>query len=187
MAGTLSVQKIQGLASSATPTVVEVSSGHTLVQPHMPLQIIQGNLNTAVSTTSTSFVDVGLTATITPKFATSKVLVTVVLGKVGQSNTNGSSWKILRGSDVVIQHSAASGNAQTQAAFHISNGIYGASNPDRYVDSPILNFLDSPNSASALVYKIQWKNDGGTSYLNRWATNVDMGSTSSITLTEVAQ
>ena len=28
MAGTLSVQKIQGLASSATPTVVEVSSGH---------------------------------------------------------------------------------------------------------------------------------------------------------------
>ena len=30
MAGTLSVQKIQGLASSATPTVVEVSSGHAL-------------------------------------------------------------------------------------------------------------------------------------------------------------
>ena len=30
MAGTLSVQKIQGLASSATPTAVEVSSGHAL-------------------------------------------------------------------------------------------------------------------------------------------------------------
>ncbi len=30
MAGTLSVQKIQGLATSATPTVVEVSSGHEL-------------------------------------------------------------------------------------------------------------------------------------------------------------
>ena len=30
MAGTLSVQKIQGLASSATPTVVEVSNGHAL-------------------------------------------------------------------------------------------------------------------------------------------------------------
>ena len=30
MAGTLSVQKIQGLASSATPTVVEVSSGHSI-------------------------------------------------------------------------------------------------------------------------------------------------------------
>ena len=33
MAGTLSVQKIQGLATSATPTVVEVSSGHTLHAP----------------------------------------------------------------------------------------------------------------------------------------------------------
>ena len=30
MAGTLSVQKIQGLSTSATPTVVEVSSGHEL-------------------------------------------------------------------------------------------------------------------------------------------------------------
>ena len=30
MAGTLSVQKIQGLASSATPTTVEVSNGHAL-------------------------------------------------------------------------------------------------------------------------------------------------------------
>ena len=30
MAGTLSVQKIQGLASSATPTTVEISSGHKL-------------------------------------------------------------------------------------------------------------------------------------------------------------
>ena len=30
MAGTLSVQKIQGLATSATPTVVEISNGHAL-------------------------------------------------------------------------------------------------------------------------------------------------------------
>ena len=183
MVSILKTDKIQASHGST----IEVPSGHTLVQPHMPLQIIQGNLNTAVSTTSTSFVDAGLTATITPKFATSKVLVTVVLGKVGQSNSNGSSWKILRGSDVVIQHSAASGNAQTQAAFHIANGIYGVTNHDRYVDTVVLNYLDSPSSTSALVYKIQWKNDGGTSYLNRWATNVDMGSTSSITLTEVAQ
>ena len=30
MAGTLSVTNIQGLATSATPTVVEVSSGHSI-------------------------------------------------------------------------------------------------------------------------------------------------------------
>ena len=30
MAGTISVQKIQGLATSATPTTVEISSGHKL-------------------------------------------------------------------------------------------------------------------------------------------------------------
>ena len=30
MAGTLSVQKIQGLATSATPTTIEITSGHKL-------------------------------------------------------------------------------------------------------------------------------------------------------------
>jgi hypothetical protein len=186
MAGTLSVQKIQGLASSATPTVVEVSSGHTLVQPHMPLQIIQSTVNTASTTTSTSFGDVGLSATITPKFATSKVLVTVILGKIGQSNTNGSQWKILRDSTVVIQHSG-SGIAHDNACFHVANAVYGVSNPERFVDTVVLNCFDSPSSTSALVYKVQWRVDGGTAYFNRWGTNTDGGSTSSITLTEVAQ
>ena len=182
MVSILKTDKIQASHGST----IEVPSGHTLVQPHMPLQIIQGNLNTAVSTTSTSFVDVGLSATITPKFATSKVLVTVVLGKVGQSNSNGSQWKILRDSTVVIQHSG-SGLAHNDAAFHVSNAIYGASNLERYVDTVVLNCFDSPSSTSALVYKVQWKVDGGTAYFNRWGVNTDAGSTSSITLTEVAQ
>ena len=172
--------------AARTGNTINIESGDTLVQPHMPLQIIQSTVNTASTTTSTSFGDVGLSATITPKFATSKVLVTVVLGKVGQSNSNGSQWKILRDSTVVIQHSG-SGLAHNDAAFHVSNAIYGASNLERYVDTVVLNCFDSPSSTSALVYKVQWKVDGGTAYFNRWGVNTDAGSTSSITLTEVAQ
>ena len=48
MAGTLSVQKIQGLASSATPTTVEIASGHKLtgaagsiVAPGQVIQTLQ--------------------------------------------------------------------------------------------------------------------------------------------------
>ena len=55
-----------------------------------PVQIVQSTVNTASTTTSTSFGDVGLSAAITPSSTSNKVLVTVVLGKVGQSNTNGS-------------------------------------------------------------------------------------------------
>ena len=74
MAGTLSVQKIQGLASSATPTVVEVSSGHTLHQSGATLQTVHLTSQSVNSTTSTSFVQIGDTLSITPKFLTSTLI-----------------------------------------------------------------------------------------------------------------
>ena len=62
MAGTLSVQKIQGLATSATPTTVEIASGHKLTgaagSMAAPGQIIQMKrvaVNTVTTTTSNTF------------------------------------------------------------------------------------------------------------------------------------
>ena len=75
MAGTLSVQKIQGLATSATPTVVEIASGHTLHQAGAVLQTVSTSNETTYSTTSSTFVQLGETLSITPKFATSKIYV----------------------------------------------------------------------------------------------------------------
>ena len=89
MAGTLSVQKIQGLASSATPTTVEISSGHKLIGAagaiSVPGQVVQavqlhtpGNVGTSssttVSTTSTSYVDF-ISKDITTKLANSLIFV----------------------------------------------------------------------------------------------------------------
>ena len=56
MAGTLSVQKIQGLATSATPTTVEIASGHKLsgaagsiIATGSPIQVQSTNNNTHLS------------------------------------------------------------------------------------------------------------------------------------------
>jgi len=69
MAGTLSVQKIQGLASSATPTTVEIASGHkitgaagSIIQPGMTLQTKSFTTSGSATTTSNSFVDSGFFA-----------------------------------------------------------------------------------------------------------------------------
>ena len=84
MAGTLSVQKIQGLATSATPTTVEISSGHKLTgaagsifAPGQIIQIVRTTPATTSSVTLASsppnmieFSSANRT-TITPKFATS--------------------------------------------------------------------------------------------------------------------
>lgn len=77
MAGTLSVQKIQGLASSATPTVVEVSSGHTLHAPGHVVQVVQNTSSTLATISDNSFVSTGFAVSITPKLSTSKLLLTV--------------------------------------------------------------------------------------------------------------
>ena len=85
MAGTLSVQKIQGLATSATPTVVEIASGHVLQAPGHILQVLQS------TTTDTTTIGNLATATIlqqaiTPSAATSKLLVNVSANLGGDNN-----------------------------------------------------------------------------------------------------
>ena len=92
MAGTLSVQKIQGLASSATPTTVEVSSGHTLKMSGMPVQIQVKNISTKQLFNNTASVDgvdtVIVSDAFTPKFADSKILI-AIHPMIGSSNFNG--------------------------------------------------------------------------------------------------
>ena len=88
MAGTLSVQKIQGLATSATPTVVEVSSGHTLHQAGAVLQVLQEAKTAAVSVSSGANSGI-ISKAITPKFSTSKILVRCSLSLAGAINSYG--------------------------------------------------------------------------------------------------
>ena len=173
MAGTLSVQKIQGLASSATPTVVEVSSGHTLVQPGMVLQVVNGSYDTTVSATSSTLVDTGLSASITPKFATSKILVNVCQNGFQKSAHDTSAKHILlRGSsEISILATPLGYNASTNTEVSATSGI---------------TLLDSPNTTNATTYKTQFCriSGGGTVYFQ---TSTSGQSKSTITLMEIAQ
>ena len=83
MAGTLSVQKIQGLATSATPSVVEIASGHKLsgaagsiVAPGHVIQVQTQSIDTQSQITSTSFVTTNMSVNITPKFSSSLIFIT---------------------------------------------------------------------------------------------------------------
>ncbi len=81
--GTLTVQNLQGPTSGANANKVIIPSGQTLDASNgftapaghviqMQNAGISGNAST---TSSTSFVDTGLSVNITPKFATSKIFV----------------------------------------------------------------------------------------------------------------
>ena len=60
---------------AATGTTVSIASGQVLTQPGSVIQVLQNTSTAYVATTSDSFVDVGFAITITPKLATSKILL----------------------------------------------------------------------------------------------------------------
>jgi hypothetical protein len=114
------------------------------------LQVVSATYATQVQTTSTSYVDSGLTATITPTSATSKILVIVVMPLmiyISSGTMANGGLQVLRGAtsiadtDVMLKGASAELEAHGNEAFLI---------------------LDAPATASATTYKVQGKLITGT-------------------------
>jgi hypothetical protein len=152
---------IDGSAGVTFPnSTVQASAGSVL-------QVVNATYSTQTSTTSTTFINTPLSATITPKFATSKILI-VFTGSGGTTTTAGSFfYTIARGATNILASS--------------SGGNYGYS-PSNALYVPIaMNYLDSPATTSATTYNIQFRTDSGIMYFALGNT------TSTITLMEIAQ
>jgi hypothetical protein len=117
------------------------------------LQVVQATYSTAESTTSSSYVDTSLTATITPSSGTSKVLVLC----------NGSSYADRTGTSTGIgEHAIERGGSQIyqSATTGYADGA-GSASRSLYV-SFTLSYLDSPATTSATTYTLQHKSSTGT-------------------------
>jgi len=161
--------------SSGTVPTARLGSGTVL-------QVINSVLTTAATTTSTSYVDTGLTATITPSSASNKVLV---LCNVMASNVAGSTFvNILRDATTIISQTAGS-TMDTNNAWATGGGA-NWTGKDRVMTNPSMVYLDSPSSTSATVYKAQFLVDSSTGYINRWALSNALGGVSTLCLMEIA-
>ena len=76
-------------------TIIDGSAGITFpngsnaqAAPSKVLQVVTANTSGAVSTTSTSYVDTGLSCSITPLFSTSKILIMVNHNQPLKNNGN---------------------------------------------------------------------------------------------------
>lgn len=132
------------------------------------LQVVNATYSTQVTNSTTTNADSGLTATITPKFSTSKILCIVSMAGLynGGTASLGTQLQLIRGSTNIIQFARytnyASGVLFTQAG---------------------TNYLDSPATTSATTYKVQFCKSDGTAGTVSVQQN---GDTSTITLIEVA-
>ena len=137
------------------------------------IQTVNATTSTETSTNTNSFVDTNLTATITPQFSTSKILVIVhQAGLEKATNNTGIVLKLLRGSTTLINIEAwAAGTNDT------SLNVVGGSG---------CNYLDSPATTSATTYKTQFCSYGNNNIVYCQYGNAPYTSTSSITLMEIA-
>ena len=145
--------------------VLPIASGGTGVASNTGkvLQVLQGVKSDTFSTSSpaeTAFVNTGLSVTITPSSASSKILVLWNM-MVGASGANITYMKLQRGTtDISLGDTASTRIRVTQAM--------GGDYPSYKVDVVAGQYLDSPSTTSATTYRFVWASNGSaTSYMNR--------------------
>jgi hypothetical protein len=132
------------------------------------LQVVHSAYDTRISTTSSTFSDTGITATITPTSATSKILV---IANIPYASRGGAINAMLglnlcrNGTqiEIVVDYVGYIGGTSYELGF--STGF---------------SYYDAPASTSALVYKIQYRTYSGTTILQ------ENNTPSTITLMEIA-
>ena len=123
------------------------------------IQVVSAHKSDTSSTTSTSFTDTGLQASITPKDSTNKILV-MSDAKMGMASGNIGYVGLYRGDTHIALGDANSSQIRCMAAFDGSSAQH-----DSCVSS--IYFLDSPNTTSSITYKIRMRgNNGNTVRMN---------------------
>ncbi len=122
---------------------IQAPSGFDLQMPSgAVLQVIQTSNNTQTELTATgTWTDVVPTATITPKFNNSKILVLHSAGGMVNCSNGSQSIRLLRGTTEICTHARQG---------YTSTATYMPINWD-------MKFLDSPSTTSATTYKFQIK------------------------------
>jgi hypothetical protein len=132
------------------------------------LQVVMGTYTTSSSTTSTSYADTGLTASITPSSASSKVLVLVAQNGYGKASNGDAKirTRLLRGATSIAQISSEAGYMSTASAIQLATlGV---------------SYLDEPATTSSTTYKTQWASSNGAALYGQNGSEV-----SSIILLEI--
>jgi hypothetical protein len=142
------------------------------------LQVVSTTTSATFSSSSTSYTDItGLTLSITPSAATSKIMIFYVVSGQGRDTGVTFATQLVRGATAISLGDAAAGKTQASSATSRAPN-------DNDVSSLVVNFLDSPNTTSATTYKVQGIGSGNTWYVNTGA-NDGFRFTSSITAFEI--
>ncbi len=161
MGSTLTVDNIVGATTAAN---VKLPAGCVV-------QTVSANgPNSTVSFTGTTYTDINLSATITPKFATSKILAKfnfVNAHNTGSSGSYQNLTRMLRGSTQIYEVNRSPWVNPANGAGQLMH----------------MEYMDSPSTTSATTYKVQVKSASGGGNVSAHMGN----SNAQVILMEIAQ
>lgn len=135
-----------------TPSAINLTNATALPYAALPtgsvLQVVQTTSTTAFSTTSASMVATGISASITPRFSTSKILVRMTAQVA--SSASGAGIAIYRATTSIWSPSTFDGSGYY--------GIYPA-----IICLNTLEYLDSPATTSSTTYNLYMASRSGAS------------------------
>jgi|TARA_B100000085_G_scaffold155091_1_gene140898 hypothetical protein len=174
-------------------TINEKTSGNGVAIPGHVIQVVASEKTDTGSSSSTvpTFTDTGLSCTITPKFSNSKILVHVNVA-LGVDTSVFNQMRVVRNvAGGAFSMISVANSASNRTAAHAS--VYDADNEGMITMQDFIH-LDSPATTSAVIYKVQIGNSGGsgTIYINRSGRDqdssaYDIRASSRIVLQEIAQ
>jgi hypothetical protein len=179
MTSTLQVQTLQGPTSGADSNIIRVADGHTLVGGQG--SIIQEQITSFpdyFTNTSTAYLQTGMTVAITPKLATSKIVVTSIFNVYFSASVSiyGFAARLYN-----LNNSAPIGLGGAGDAMFYSNGPW--STGLGYVQFAVRAVDDQTNSTALRTYGLAIRNEtsGPSAEIHAgWGSNT-------ITATEIAQ
>lgn len=128
----------------------------------VPVQVVSTTKTDTFITSSTTYVDVtGLSVSITPSSASSKILI---MADCYGNGTNGVSQIYLQ----LTRNGTAIGNGGSTGSQYpcIARSYYG--DPNVLAGAVSFNFIDTPSTTSACTYQIQIRTQGaGSVFINR--------------------
>jgi len=145
------------------------------------VQVLQGELLTQTTSSSNTYADI-VTQTITPKFATSKILIQC--SAIGNAQGNNAVYLKLFRDTTEIGSGTGGGYYNVIGAITTPTHSSG----DGFdVKGISIQYLDSPNTTSSVTYKLQFAAFNGTGKIGGRQGNTDIAVPTRITLMEIAQ
>jgi len=170
--GILNIQTA-GTTALSIDASQNITTTNKLASASMPtgsvLQVVQATTTTQITTTSTSFVTTGLSVVITPKFSTSKILITAVPNGVYATVGIAVYFTLYRNGS----------NIDPTGTGYMTQLYSGTGN--NTLASLSFTYLNSPASTSAQTYTLYYYVSSGTGTMN-----TNGGAVSSITVQEIA-